>query len=250
MDKTSFARSYLGAGAIYKLMAFMMFAISSACNVLGQILHLHILISCSKPLIVPSLALFCWTLLKSYGISGLRVTTLISALTFGAIGDILLMFDGQAAFLAGLTAFLIGHIFYLVTIGSPNKKTSGSRFAFLGIVPVVLIFIMAMTAQLFKVKGFLGMAVTVYAVTFAFCINAGIHNAVIKKQCLYWITVAGYVLFVISDTILAIGKFTEIRIQANGFWVMLTYILAQFLIAISLTLVEIRQRNEIKSQPN
>jgi len=160
------------------------------------------------------------------------------------------MFDGQAAFLAGLTSFLIGHIFYLVTIGSPQKEQSGSHFGILRIVPVVMIFILAMTAQLFKVKGFLGMAVTVYAVTFAFCINAGMQNAVIKRQRLYWITVAGYVLFVISDTILAIGKFTEIRIHASGFWIMLTYILAQFLIALSLTLVEIRQRNEIKVQPN
>lgn len=250
MDKTSFARSYNGAGAIYKFMAFLMFVISSACNIIGQILHLHILTCCSKPLIVPSLALFCWILLKNYRISGLRVTTLISALTFGAIGDILLMFDGQAAFLAGLTSFLIGHIFYLVTIGSAQKEQSGSHFGILRIVPVVMIFILAMTAQLFKVKGFLGMAVTVYAVTFAFCINAGMQNAVIKRQRLYWITVAGYVLFVISDTILAIGKFTEIRIHASGFWIMLTYILAQFLIALSLTLVEIRQSNEIKVQPN
>ena len=89
---------------------------------------------------------------------------------------------------------------------------------------------------------------TTYAVTFAFCINAGIHNAVFKKQCLYWITVAGYVLFVISDTILATGKFTDIKIPARGFLVMLTYILAQFLIAMSLTLEEIRRQKEIKGQ--
>ena len=250
MDKTSLARSNHGAGAIFKLMAFMMFVISSVCNIIGQILHLHILTCCSKPLIVPSLALFCWILLKSHGISGLRVTTLISALIFGAIGDILLMFGGPVAFLSGLTAFLIGHIFYLVTIGVPQKEPSDSRFNFWSFLPIVLIFIMAMAAQMFKVKGFLGMAVTVYAVTFAFCINAGIQNAVIKRQRLYWITVAGYALFVISDTILAIGKFTQIRIPASGFWVMLTYIIAQFLIAFSLTFVEISQRDEIKSQPN
>ena len=235
---------------VWQYLALGMFILASAVNFAGKFVGGNILSICSKPLIVPSLALFCWLLLKRNGISGLRVTTLISALTFGSIGDILLMFDGQAAFLAGLTSFLIGHIFYLVTIGAPQKEPSGSRFTFAVIVPVVLIFIMAMTSRLFKVKGFLGMAVTLYAVTFAFCINAGIHNAVIKRQRLYWITVAGYVLFVMSDAILATGKFTDIKIPASGFWVMLTYIIAQFLIAFSLSLVEIRRRNEIKGQAN
>lgn len=235
---------------VWQYLALGMFILASAVNLVSRFVGGHILSICSKPLIVPSLALFCWLLLKRNGISGWRVTTLISALTFGAIGDILLMFDGQAAFLAGLTSFLIGHIFYMVTIGVPRKEPSGSRFTFAVIVPVVLIFFMAMMSRLFNVKGFLGMAVTLYAVTFAFCINAGIHNAVIKRQRLYWITVAGYVLFVMSDAILATGKFTDIKIPASGFWVMLTYIIAQFLIAFSLSLVEIRRRNEIKGQAN
>lgn len=231
-------------------LVFSMSVLASVGNLVGQLIANKILAMCTKPLIVPSLALCCWILLKNNGISSFRVATLISALTFGAIGDILLMFDGPAAFLAGLTAFLIGHIFYLVTIGAPHKDPSGSHFVLGVIVPVVLIFIMSMAAQLFKVKGFLGMAVTLYAVTFAFCINAGIHNAVIKRQRLYWITVIGYALFVISDTFLAVGKFTDIEVQARGFWVMLTYILAQFLIALSLTLVEIRRRKEIKIHAN
>ena len=227
-----------------------LFVLASVGNLVGQFVANHVLVMCTKPLIVPLLALCCWILLKKNSISNFRVTTLISALAFGAMGDILLMFDGPAAFLAGLIAFFIGHVFYLVTIGAPHKEPSGSHFALGVIVPVVLIFIMTMAAQLFKVKGFLGMAVTLYAVTFAFCINACIHNAVIKRQRLYWITVTGYVLFVISDTILAVGKFTEIKIPASGFWVMLTYILAQFLIALSLVLVEIRRRKEIKGQAN
>ncbi len=226
-------------------LAFILFLLASGGNLVGKFIGDHILATCTKPLIVPSLALFCWSILKGNGISGFRVTTLVSALAFGAIGDILLMFDGQATFLAGLAAFLIGHVFYLVTIGIPGKEPSGSHFALGVIVPAALIFIMATTAQLFNVKGFLGMAVTLYAVMFAFCINAGIHNAIINRQRLYWITVVGYVLFVISDTILATGKFTDNNIPSSGFWVMLTYISAQFLIALSLTLEEIRLQKKI-----
>ncbi len=229
-------------------LALGIFILASVLNLAGNFVGCTILSICSKPFIVPSLAVLCWFLLKREGISGSRAATLVSALAFGAAGDILLMFDGQATFLAGLAAFLMGHVFYLVTIGVPHDVPSDHHFALRVIVPVALIFIMAMTAQLFKVKGLLGMAVTLYAVAFAFCINAGIHNAVFNRQRLYWITVIGYVLFVVSDTILATGKFTGIKIPASGFFVMLTYILAQFLIAVSLTLVEIRRGKEIKGR--
>ena len=229
-------------------LALGIFMLASVLNLAGNLVGSAMLSICSKPFIVPSLAVLCWFLLKREGISGPRVATLVSALAFGATGDILLIFDGQATFLAGLAAFLMGHISYLVTIGVPHDVPSDHHFALRVIVPAALIFIMAMTARLFNVKGLLGMAVTLYAVAFAFCINAGIHNAVFNRQRLYWITVIGYVLFVISDTILATGKFTGIKIPASGFFVMLTYILAQFLIAVSLTLVEIRRGKEIKGR--
>ena len=63
-------------------------------------------------------------------------------------------------------------------------------------------------------------------------------------------TVIGYVLFVISDTILATGVFTDLKVPMRGFWVMLTYILAQFLIAVSLTKEEILKHLMINPSTN
>lgn len=231
------------------LLAFCLFLISSLADLLGVYFGWHILALCAKPLIVPSLALSCLMFLNGRGTGGKRVVTLMSAMAFGALGDILLMFDGQNFFLAGLLAFLVGHFFYICTIDVKLKGTAPEltrRIALLA----VLMGLTAGVAQLFDVKGFMGMCVTVYACAFGYCLFAGIVAASSTGSRNYVWTVIGYVLFIISDSILATGVFTDIRLPKRGFLVMLTYILAQFLIASSLTREEIRRQNEIKSAAN
>lgn len=251
-------------------LAFCLFLISSLADLLGVYFGWHILALCAKPLIVPSLALGCLMFLKGRGIGGKRVVTLMSAMAFGALGDILLMFDGQIFFLAGLLAFLVGHFFYIFTMDARIdgtvqdvarrsslladilflKEETFTEVARHSILLVVLVGLTATLSQLFDVKGAMGMSVTVYACTFGYCLFAGITAATSTKSRNYVWTVMGYVLFIISDSILATGVFTDIRIPKRGFLVMLTYILAQFLIASSLTREEIRKRNEIKRPAN
>ena len=229
-----------------RLLVFSMFVLASAGNLASHFVVGHILAVCTKPLIVPSLALCCWLLLKENGVRGRKVTTLMLAMAFGALGDVLLMFSGQSCFLAGLFAFLIGHLFYLCTIPFPGKR--GHKKIFSIALFALLIIIMSVASQFFAVKGFMGICVTAYACVFAFAIHAGVMAALDTENKLYVVTVIGYVLFVISDTILATGVFTDLQIPKRGFWVMLTYILAQALIASSLTLVEIKKQKEIRSQ--
>ena len=225
-------------------LAAAIFILSSVANLLGKLLGVNILVLCSKPLIVPSLALFCWLLLTREGVRGRRVTTLMLAMAFGALGDILLMFNGQTFFLAGLLAFLVGHIFYFLTIPEPRKVTGTKEVLMRFMILAILIAVTTIPAHAFDVKGFLGGCVVVYAGVFAFVINAVILAAVETKNRLYIKTLVGYVLFVISDAILAAGMFTGIRLPLHGFLVMLTYILAQSLIALSLTSVEIGNRKD------
>lgn len=224
-------------------LAAAIFILSSVANLLGKLLGVNILVLCSKPLIVPSLALFCWLLLTREGVRGRRVTTLMLAMAFGALGDILLMFNGTF-FLAGLLAFLVGHIFYFLTIPEPRKVTGTKEVLMRFMILAILIAVTTIPAHAFDVKGFLGGCVVVYAGVFAFVINAVILAAVETKNRLYIMTLVGYVLFVISDAILAAGMFTGIRLPLHGFLVMLTYILAQSLIALSLTSVEIGNRKD------
>ena len=218
-------------------LALCIFILSSVGNLAGKFIGGNILAMCTKPLIMPSLALFCWLLLRENDVRGRKVFTLMLALAFGALGDVLLMF-----------AFLIGHLFYLCTIPFPDKN--GHRRIFSVALLAVLVTIMSIASQLFAVKGFMGMCVTAYACVFAFVLHAGIMAAIETKSRLYVVTVIGYVLFVISDTILAIGVFIDLKIPMRGFWVMLTYILAQFLIAVSLTKEEIRKHLMINPSTN
>lgn len=225
-----------------------MFILASVVNLASKLIGGHILEMCSKPLIVPLLALFCGLLLKGNGVRGRRVTTLMLAMAFGTLGDILLMFSGQGFFLSGLFAFLVGHLFYLCTIPYPDQN--GRKRIFSIALFALLIIIMSIASQFFAVKGFMGMCITAYACVFAFVIHAGIMAVIDTGSRFYIVTVIGYVLFVISDTILATGVFTDIKIPLRGFWVMLTYILAQFFIAVSLTKVEIRNHRTINASAN
>lgn len=229
-------------------LALSLFILASVGNLVGKFVGVNILAVCTKPLIVPSLALFCWMLLRENDVRGSRVATLMLAMVFGTLGDILLMFSGQSCFQAGLLAFFIGHLFYLSTIPFPDKN--GCRRIFSIALMVVLITILSIASQFFAVKGFMGMCVTAYACVFAFVLHSGIMAAIETKSRLYVVTVIGYVLFVISDTILATGVFTDIKIHFRGFWVMLTYILAQFFIAVSLTKEEIRNHRTINASAN
>ncbi len=233
---------------VQQYLAFCIFILASVGNLVGKFAGGHILAMCTKPLIVPSLALFCWLLLRENEVRGHRVVTLMLAMAFGTLGDVLLIFNGQSCFLAGLLAFLIGHLFYFSTIPFPDKN--GRRRIFSIALMVVLITILSIASQFFAVKGFMGMCVTAYACVFAFVLHSGIMAAIETKSRLYVVTVIGYVLFVISDTILATGVFTDIKIPLRGFWVMLTYILAQFLIAVSLTKEEIRNHRTINASAN
>lgn len=226
------------------------FIFSSVGNLAGKFVGGHILAMCTKPLIVPSLALFCWLLLKENDVRGRKVATLMLAMAFGALGDILLMFNGQTFFLAGLLAFLVGHIFYFLTIPEPRKVTGTKEVLMRFMILAILLAVTTIPAHAFDVKGFLGGCVVVYAGVFAYVINAVILAAVETKNRLYIMTLVGYVLFVISDAILAAGMFTGIRLPLHGFLVMLTYILAQFLIAVSLTKEEIRKHLMINPSTN
>ena len=230
-------------------LAFGLFLISSVANLLGVYLGWHILAVCAKPLIVSSLALHCWALLRENSVGGSGLLFLMLAMAFGTLGDILLIFNGQGFFLAGLLAFLVGHFFYFLTIDYSVIKPAPVLSLRMLLLYALMSF-MIVTAQQFGVKGFLGMCVSVYACAFAFCVHAAIMAAVDTKSRNYLWTIVGYVLFIISDSILATGAFTDIKIPKRGFLVMLTYILAQLLIAVSLTREEIRKHNAIKTSSN
>jgi aldehyde dehydrogenase (NAD+) len=194
----------------------------------------------SKPLLMPLIALAVYVLAKEHDVRGCRLGRIITALLFGAVGDILLMIGGFGPFLAGMAAFLIGHLFYLSVLPAPWKvKGISGKVESLIFLAALLIGVLLL-ADLFPVEGVLAVAVKVYACAFAFLIHSSVVAAIDRKRPLFLLTALGFIIFAFSDSFVAIGAFTDLDIPLHGLIVMSTYILAQMIVAFSLTAVEIQ----------
>lgn len=216
-----------------------LFVLPVTVNLAGQLLGNPAMTGISKPFLMPLMALSIFLVAKERGVRDRRVKTIILALLFGAIGDIFLIIPGIGYFLAGMLAFLIGHIFYFCTLPAPwkVKGVTGkilSALLFIALLAGVLTF-----ASRFPLKGPLRIAVLVYACAFAFLIHACLVAAIDRKKPIYFITSLGFLVFALSDTFVAIGAFTDFKVPNRGFIVMSTYIAAQLIVSFSLLAEEI-----------
>ena len=203
-------------------------------NLAGHLAGIRALTVTSKPLLMPLLALTAWIIMSSGGVRGRRKATVILALLFGALGDILLMLHGTSWFLAGMLAFLIGHILYFSTLPAPWKTKGFWETAFSIILLAALLVFVITSIRKLGIDGPMGWAVTVYACAFAFLVHGSVMAAISRKRPLYLLTALGFAIFAFSDLLVAIGVFTDLHIPKRGFLVMSTYILAQAVVSLSL----------------
>jgi uncharacterized membrane protein YhhN len=157
---------------------------------------------------------------------------LLNALLFSWIGDIVLMFseNGKFYFIFGLIAFLISHILYILLF---NKQLKIDKFKFsllfsVGICLIIL-YLWVLLSLLLSHLGDLKLPVMIYATVISTMLLFAF------KGSLYWAKPAnvsiliGAIIFVSSDSILAFNKFYN-PIANASFWIMFTYLAAQFLI--------------------
>jgi len=177
-----------------------------------------------KPLIIPSL--IAYTLINP------KFKTrklLLVALIFSWIGDVILIFAPihQFYFVFGLVAFLISHLVYIKLFIKQNITTSNYRF--LIIIPILITYLIGFLYILWNNLNQLKVPVTIYAIVIAsmlFFATKGYFNWKGKEKVYILV---GALFFIISDSILAINKF-YVTLQYNSLLIMITYILAQFLI--------------------
>ena len=173
-----------------------------------------------KCLPVALLAVYAWRA-KLPGRQGLLLGL---ALAFGSLGDVLLDWN-DSLFAAGLGAFLIGHFTYIGLFWTNRPKPTRLPPFEIAIVVGLAIFACAMSLYLLPAVGPLAPAVAVYmgAITgMAVC-------AVALRLPSRWLIV-GAVLFLISDTILAVSKFKS-PVPGRDLLVWPTYYAGQLLIA-------------------
>lgn len=178
----------------------------------------------SKCLLLPCLAGYC---LQS---SQVRSTAFLAALFFCWLGDVLLIFPDLFVF--GLAAFLMGHVLYFISYRQYQWEdrsgelmgTQKIRFS----LPIVLAGT-GLVVVLLPNLGSLQIPVLVYGVVIVLMVMTALFRYGRTTSESFWLVFGGAVLFMISDGTLSVNKFL-MPVPLASFWIMLTYIGAQFMI--------------------
>ena len=177
-----------------------------------------------KPLTTCLVILLAWQV-KQPVTAGYRVA-ILAGLSFSLIGDIFLMLPADR-FIAGLVAFLIAHLCYIVAFTS----RTGFQLSIPWLIPCLLIG-GVMLALLWPHLGGLKVPVLVYMVVILVMLWQALGQLGRETQLSVLLAAIGAVWFVISDSTLALNRFRE-PFAASRAIVLSTYYLAQWLIALS-----------------
>jgi len=186
---------------------------------------LHVI---AKPLLMPVLLAGFYLETRKRRRTG---NFILGALFFSWVGDVALLIDNRygSFFIYGLIAFLLAHICYIAYFYRVRKRNRVDRFK-----PFPSLLILAyMTVFYIMVRPFLGplkVPVLIYAVIITLMLLASIHAFDLRTQRLGVIPVTGAFIFAVSDSMLAINRFV-LPFEYAPFFIMLTYGIAQFLIA-------------------
>ncbi|OEJ27535.1 hypothetical protein AR457_26780 [Streptomyces agglomeratus] len=193
-----------GRLAGFLLLAFALAAAADLASLLAGAEQGHRI---AKPLLMP--------LLAGYTAARGGPRLLVVALLFGWGGDVFLLADADWAFLVGMGSFAAGHVCYLVLFGrgrTPTALGAGYAVALLATVALlwpdlpadlripVAAYSLLLTAMAYRSSG-LGL-------------YAGLGGA----------------LFLLSDTLIATGVAHWPQPPVPDFWIMLTYLAAQYLL--------------------
>jgi len=176
-----------------------------------------------KPILIPLLILFVLVQRPQQ-----FLPLIVGALVFSTLGDVFLLSDAKLFFMLGLGSFFIAHILYCWIFSAALRR----EFAFkvnLWPLSIILTYLIVFLGYLWASLGELLIPVVAYA----FIISTMLflawtwHLSAQKKST--FIILMGALLFVVSDSLLAISLFKS-SFYMDHFWVMLTYLAAQFLL--------------------
>jgi uncharacterized membrane protein YhhN len=163
----------------------------------------------AKALLMPLLAAYA-------GVRG-APRLLLAALLLGWCGDLALLSDADPAFLVGMASFAAGHVCYLVLF----RRTARVRDARL-----VGAYVTALVALVVLLWPGLPAGLRVPVAGYSLLLTAMAYGATRLGPP----AALGGALFMLSDTLIATGVADWPQLPKAAFWIMLTYIAAQFLL--------------------
>ena len=148
---------------------------------------------------------------------------LLVALFFGLLGDVALLGDSLGRFRAGVAAFLVGHLAYLVCFATLGLPRPGWSWAALAVLLATVVATREVLPATHRVDGA------------ALSVPVGIYTATIGAMliCAWftgeWLIALGATVFVASDATLSVDRFVRPLPRAH-LVVMVTYHVGQALI--------------------
>lgn len=161
---------------------------------------------------------------------------LLGALLFSWLGDVILLFAdiGEIYFILGLLFFLIAHLMYCVLFNKQTKRNTTINKVLFAIGSLLIAFyLVGMVLFLMPNLGELKIPVIIYAAVISTMLLFAFNGSLTWKKTGSLYVLAGAVSFVTSDSILAFNKF-HAPIEKSSFFIMLTYLVAQYLIVIGI----------------
>ena len=205
------------------LLLFLAGTLGVLISRLADLQWLHLV---TKPLIMSSLMFYYLFAVDKVNRSGM----VLLAIAFSFAGDLLLMDPGL--FIPGLLAFLFAHVFYIFAYRqhTSDETTDALR----GIHRIRLAFPIVLTGT--------GLVVLLYPAIEEYRVPVIVYAVLITIMALtallrfgrtstesFWLVFGGAILFMISDSLIAIDKFL-MPVAGGGFFILLTYAAAQLMI--------------------
>lgn len=185
-----------------------------------------------KPLLVGSL-LFYFLMATKQTRSALK-KWITGALVFSVAGDTLLLFANtrELFFMLGLCAFLVAHLFYICTFHQIRTRHHIAGKWYVAIIVAVYYFLII--NFLLPHLGSLKYSVIIYGLVISFMLLIAMHLYDLEDNLTARYLLTGAIFFVISDSVLAVNKFYH-AYSWGGWAIMITYVLAQWLLVTGLT---------------
>jgi len=207
--------------------ALLAFIVVSILDIIGIVFNIPSLLFVFKPLILLSL-------LVLYVVSvSKRNKVYILALVFSFFGDVFLLFSGELYFITGLISFLIAHILFIRIVLKRIQKTVISKLI-VSIIPFLVLLILLISI-LYKSLNELLIPVIIYGITITIFGVVSLLDYLNTKSTKSLLMLIGAIIFIISDSILAINKF-HTSTEIFSVMVMVSYVIAQYFIYRSMVL--------------
>lgn len=199
----------------------VLFFIAAIADIWGIITVNETMKTIAKPMLLTLLAVVYLASVKK------PIFWYVLGMFFCFVGDVLLMFNGSNFFMFGLSAFLLAHVVYIKVSSSflqkdLTVKMISSSFPFVFFFAILMYLIYPNLGEML-------FPVVVYGITISTFGAVAFLNYRSKKSIEnLWLFVGAF-FFILSDSLIAVNKFYEPN-EIYGVSIMVTYILAQFLI--------------------